>query len=185
MYIKKLIGEHIYLSPRKIEDGEKFAEWMNDFEITDYLGRSSQMITVEAEKEFLEQHIKEEATFVIVVKETDEMIGTISIENINHINREGTLGIFIGNKKYQNRGYGTEAIHLILEYGFRYLNLNNINLDVMEFNERAIACYKKCGFQEMGRRRKCRFLNGKYYDIIYMDILEEEFEGIFIQNKNQ
>ena len=54
----------------------------------------------------------------------------------------------------------------------------------MEFNPRAIRCYKKCGFQEVGRQRKSRFVNGKYYDSIHMDILAEEFTGDFIQNKN-
>ena len=54
----------------------------------------------------------------------------------------------------------------------------------MEFNERALACYKKCGFKEYGRRRKCRYINGRYYDSIEMDILAEEFKGDFIKNKN-
>lgn len=68
-------------------------------------------------------------------------------------------------------------------FGFNYLNLNNIKLDVMEFNKRAQACYKKCGFKEYGRRRKCRFINGKYYDVIEMDILSEEFKEYCIKNK--
>ena len=54
----------------------------------------------------------------------------------------------------------------------------------MEFNDRALKCYEKCGFKEYGRRRKCRFLNGKYYDTISMDLLAEEFTGDFIRNKN-
>ena len=54
----------------------------------------------------------------------------------------------------------------------------------MGFNERALGCYKKCGFKEYGRRRKCRFVDGKYYDVIYMDVLAEEFTGDYIRNKN-
>ena len=54
----------------------------------------------------------------------------------------------------------------------------------MEFNERAYRCYQKCGFKEYGRKRKCIFVDGKYYDKICMDILAEEFEGNFIKNKN-
>lgn len=183
-YFKKLVGERIYLSPRNIEDVEKFTEWLNDFETTDYIGRSSRILTKEAEKEYLENHINEEATFAIVTLNEDKLIGTVSIENISHLRRIGTLGIFIGDKNYRNNGYGTEAIKLILDYGFNYLNLNNIKLDLMEFNERALACYKKCGFKEYGRRRKCNFINGKYYDTISMDILAEEFNGKFIKNKN-
>ncbi len=54
----------------------------------------------------------------------------------------------------------------------------------MEFNVRALKCYKKCGFKEYGRRRKCRFVDGKYYDSIEMDILNEEFNEDCIRNKN-
>ena len=183
-YFKKLVGERIYLSPRSLEDVEKYTEWMNDFDITDYTGRSHQIMTLEAEKKYIEEKIDAEATFAIVDNNEDKLIGTIGLEDINHFRRTAELGIFIGDKDYREKGYGTEAIRLILDYGFNYLNLNNIKLDLMEFNERALACYKKCGFKEYGRRRKCRFINGKYYDVIEMDILSEEFKGSYIKNKN-
>ena len=164
-YFKKLVGERIYLSPRNNEDVEKFTEWLNDFDITDYLGRS-------------------DTVFAIIDLEKDEMIGSIALEGINHTNRVATLGIFIGNKQYWNKGYGTEAIRLILDYGFNYLNLHCIQLHLMSFNQRALKCYQKCGFKETGRIRECRFINGKYYDIICMDILSSEFTGSYIKNKN-
>lgn len=183
-YFKKLIGERIYLSPRSIEDAEQFTEWLNDFETTDYLGRSDILTTLEGEKKYLEENSNPEATFVIVTLEDNKMIGTVSLERINWLNRTATLGVFIGDKEYRSKGYGTEAIKLLLEYGFKYMNLNNIKLDLMEFNERALKCYQKCGFKEYGRRRKCRFINGKYYDSISMDILADEFQGDYIKNKN-
>lgn len=183
-YFKKLVGDRIYLSPRSTEDYEIFTEWLNDFETTDYIGRSGLMVSVEAEKKYLDENTSQEAAFSIVTLDNDKMIGSISLENINRINRTATLGIFIGDKDYRNNGYGTEAIRLILEYGFKYMNLNNINLDLMSFNERAYRCYLKCGFKEYGRRRESRYINGKYYDTISMDILASEFEGDFIRNKN-
>ena len=183
-YFKKLLGDRIYLSPRNSQDIEQFTEWLNDFETTDYLGRSSQLITLEGERQFLEKDSTPEATFVIVTINDDKMIGTVSLEKINWISRNATLGIFIGDKEYRNKGYVTEAIKLILEYGFKYMNLHNIKLDLMEFNDRALKCYEKCGFKEYGRRRKCKFINGKYYDTISMDVLAEEFTGDFIRNKN-
>ena len=163
MYYKKLIGKNIYLAPKTIEDAEKYAEWLNDFRTTDYLGKSGKIMTLEKEREY--QISK-------------------GIENIDHLNKRGTLGIFIGDVEEREKGYGTEAINLILDYGFNYLNLNNIKLDVVEFNERAIACYKKCGFKECGRRRKSEFIDGKYYDRISMDILKEEFTDKYILNRN-
>lgn len=185
-FFKKLVGDNLYLSPRNVDEEvvEKFTEWLNDFDTTDYIGRSAQLTTLDGERKYFENSKDEVCSFFIIRKEDDELIGTVCLERIDYINRSATLGIFIGDKSGRNKGFGTEAIKIILEYGFRYLNLNSIKLDLMEFNERALACYKKCGFKEYGRRRKCKFINGKYYDSIAMDILAEEFEGDFIRNKN-
>ena len=183
-YFKKLIGERVYLSPVNIEDAEKYTKWLNDFNITDYTGRSGKVITLEEEKQWFQNKDNTKIVFAIVNLENDELIGNSGIHEIDYINRTATLGIFIGEKENWNKGYGTEVINMLLDYGFNYLNLNNIKLDVMEFNPRAIACYKKCGFKEIGRRRKSKFINGKYYDAISMDILAEEFTKDAIKNKN-
>lgn len=183
-YFKKLVGERIYLSPRNAEDVEIFTEWMNDFFVTDYIGRSSNTVTLQEEKTFLEKADNDKTVFAIIDIEKDEMIGTVGLHEIDNINRTATLGIFIGNQNYWSKGYGTEAIQLILDFGFNYLNLNNVELSLMEFNKRALKCYEKCGFKEIGRRRKCRFINGNYYDSISMDILAEEFTKSYIKNKN-
>ena len=184
-YFKKLVGERIYLSPRNMEDVEIFTKWLNDMEVTDYIGRTHEITTLEGEKKYLEnKNLESEPSFSIVTLENDKMIGSISIENINMKNRTGILGLFIGNEEYRNTGYGTEAIRLILDYGFNYLNLNSIKLDLISCNERALKCYKKCGFKEMGRTREDKFVNGNYYDTIVMDILDNEFTESFIRNKN-
>ena len=183
-YFKKLVGDRIYLSPRNTEDLEKFTEWMNDFQITDYTGRSGMLVTLDSEKKYLEENSAPQATFVIVTLDKNEMIGTVGLERINDIHRTATLGIFIGNKEYWNNSYGTEAIRLILDYGFNYMNLHSVKLELMSFNERALKCYKKCGFKEAGRIRESRYINGKYYDTIFMDILKSEFKENYIRNKN-
>ena len=183
-YFKKLVGERIYLSPKNVEDVEIFTKWMNDFYVTDYTGRSSKTMTLQEEKEYLEKNDNNKSTFAIIDIETDKIIGTLGLHDVDHINRTATLGIFIGDRDYWSKGYGTEAIQLLLDFGFNYLNLNNIDLSLMEFNQRALKCYQKCGFKESGRRRKCKFINGKYWDSIHMDILAEEFQDTYIKNKN-
>jgi len=183
-YFKKLVGERVYLSPVNIEDAEKYTKWLNDFNITDYIGRSGKVITLEEEKQWFQNMNDQKIVFAIVKLENDELIGNTGIHDIDYINRTATLGIFIGEKENWNKGYGTEVFNMLLDYSFNYLNLNNIKLDVMEFNPRAIACYKKSGFKEIGRRRKSKFINGKYYDTISMDILAEEFKQEAIRNKN-
>ena len=184
---KKLIGDRIFLAPKGTteEEIEKFTEWMNDFQVTDYIGRTSQIVTYNGEKQYLENAAKNDNTinFNIVETATDKLIGTVGLEHFNWIERSAVLGIFIGEKDFRSNGYGTEAIKMILEYGFKYLNLHSIRLDLLSINERAHKCYLKCGFKDTGASREQIFLNGKYYDKLHMDILEKEFEGDSIKNK--
>lgn len=184
-YFKKLIGERVYLSPVNAEDAEKYVEWFCDFKMTDGVGSSGNLMTIETEREWIENTLKSgNFCFAIVNSENDELIGNCGIENISYKNRIATVGIFLGKEENRNKGYGAEVLRLLLDFGFNYLNMNNIMLNVKSFNERAIACYKKVGFKEMGRRRESYFLNGKYYDDVQMDILAREFEGSYIKNKN-
>ena len=187
-FFKKLIGDRIYLSPKGTTDEEleKFTEWMNDFQVTDYTGRSGQITTIVREKEWLENSARntESRNFNIIESKDNKLIGTIGLEHFNWIERSAVLGIFIGDKDFRSNGYGTEAIKLLLEYGFKYLNLHSIRLDLLAINERAHKCYLKCGFKDTGCSREQIFLNGKYYDKLHMDILEYEFKGDYIRNKN-
>ena len=96
-------------------------------------------------------------------------------------NRRNNTGIgktfedYIGDEENRGKGYGQEAIRLLLTYAFEYLNLNNIMLGLWSFNTEAYECYKKAGFKEIGRRRECYYLKGVYYDEILMDILQKDW----------
>jgi RimJ/RimL family protein N-acetyltransferase len=95
--------------------------------------------------------------------------------DLDYLNQTGEIGIFIGNKKCWNNGYGAEALTLLMNYGFKALNLHNIFLKVYSFNERAIKCYKKIGFKIIGKRREALLRGQDRHDIIHMDILPDEF----------
>lgn len=187
-FYKKIVGDRIYLSPKDVSEStiERYTEWMNDFEVTDYIGRSSQVCTSSFEQEYLEKAAKDtkNVSFDIVDLVSDKHIGTISLENFKWVPRNATLGIFIGDSEYRSKGYGTEAIKLILEYGFKYLNLHSVKLDLLSCNERAHKCYLKCGFKDTGYTRDRIFIDGKYYNELHMDILDTEFTGNYIRNKN-
>ncbi len=176
-YYKKIAGDKVYLSPIDPGDYEKFTEWLNDLDVTLHLTLSPLIINAEKEKEMLEKMSREGYHFAIVTKETDELIGTCGLLNANQLHRTAETGIFIGNSDYWNRGYGKEAIELLLDYGFNLLNLNSIYIAALSYNQRAIQCYKKCGFKEIGRRREAYIAGKKHYDIVLMDILASEFNG--------
>ena len=172
-YFEKIKGERLYLSPINEEDLETYTKWMNNQDITEKIGNYSKVITLTSEKKYLETI--NGYSFAIVLKEEDKLIGNISLINVNHINQTASLGIFIGEKEDRNKGYGKEAIKILLNYGFNTLNLNNIMLEVYSFNKYAVRTYEKIGFRIIGRRRDCVYRNGRLYDEIFMDILKEDF----------
>lgn len=172
-YFKKIKGERLYLSPMCEEDYEIYTKWMNDKEVAEKLGTYHKVTTISSEKKWLENETG--YSFAIVLNKTDELIGNICLMDINHASQSASLGIFIGEKENRNKGYGKEAIKLLLNYGFNTLNLNNIMLSVVSFNKYAIRTYKKIGFREIGFRRQCIYRQGKLYDELFMDILKKEF----------
>jgi RimJ/RimL family protein N-acetyltransferase len=84
----------------------------------------------------------------------------------------------IGEKEYWSKGYGTDAIRTLMRFAFERMNLNRVELSTFDFNERAQACYRKCGFVEEGRRREDRYIDGEYHDLIVMGILRYEWEAL-------
>ncbi len=181
-YFKKLIGKKCYLSPITVEDAEQYCEWLNDFEIASNLLIFNQQLNLEKERSILQDMIKNNSQiFAIVDLETDKLLGNCSIFRITERNRKAEVGIFIGDKNDWSKGYGTEALTLLIDYGFNILNLNNIMLEVFSFNKRAFRSYKKIGFKVIGHRREALQIAGKKYDEILMDILASEFKSTYIK----
>ena len=174
MYFKKMVGKKCYLSPMDVNDAEIYTGWLNDLEVIENLSIYNSIISTETEKEILEK-LSKEHNYSIIENETNELIGSCGFMELDHLNQTAEAGIFIGNKKYWNKGFGTEAFQLLLDYGFKALNLNNIILRVYSFNERAIKSYDKIGFKVIGKRREALNRGNKKYDIILMDILSNEF----------
>lgn len=172
---KKVVGERVYLSPMCVEDAPQYYQWMNDSQITDGLGGSSRVISLDSERKWIEDNAQE-PQFAIVRLEDDLLLGNGGLQNINQLHRSAEVGLFIGDETHRSQGYGGEALRLILRFGFKFMNLHNIMLRVFSFNERAIHAYRSVGFRETGRRSECYFLNGTWHDELFMEILEREFK---------
>ena len=173
-YFKKLEGEHVYISPMNPGDAEIYTKWLNDPEIVKYLSVHNGLISLLGEKDYLEEFSKQEFHLCIVKKENDELIGSIALEEIDYKSGTAALGIFIGDVKNLGKGYGTEAIKLLTKYAFDHLRLHSIYLRTLDTNERAQKSYEKCGFKEFGRRHESMFIDGKYHDLVYMELINKE-----------
>lgn len=114
---------------------------------------------------------RDDANFAI---EADgRFIGICGLFNFDYTARTCELGITIGDRAYWGRGYGREAVSLLVDYAFRLRNFRKVWLRVHGANERAQRAYLACGFVEEGRLRQHVFSNGRYDDLVYMGILRE------------
>lgn len=113
--------------------------------------------------------------FAICDSSTGLYIGGCGINSLDLNNRKCTIGIFIGDDKYKGKGYGTEAMRLLIDFIFNQISVERIELRVFDFNERAIKSYKKNGFVEEGRLRRAIYRNGQFHDELIMSILKEEY----------
>ncbi len=99
-----------------------------------------------------------------------KFIGQCALFNFNDTARTCELGITIGDTEYQGKGYGREAITLLLDYAFRLRNLRKVCLNVNGDNERAQRAYRACGFVEEGRWRTQVWSAGQYVDLVCMGV---------------
>lgn len=175
--ILSLQGEKVGLGPLHRDLLPLIDRWFNDPEVM--LPYFSGDLTPETPEDSAQRYerLRKDVSFAIYQLDSLRPIGLIQLMGVDHFNRIAGLGMLIGEKDCWNRGYGTEAASLALDWGFNGLGLHNIGLTVFRFNQRAIAAYRKVGFREAGRRREAKRVGGQVDDVIFMDILASEFSG--------
>ncbi|WP_223068838.1 GNAT family N-acetyltransferase [Paenibacillus caui] len=175
-------GERLYLRPFTNEDSELYYSNLFDEELRRLTGTK-----IVSSKNMIDRYVERISTdsdriqLLIVLKDGDRVIGDIALQDVDYSNRNAHLRIAIFHEEECGKGYGTEAIKLLLSYGFGIMNLHRIELYVYSFNERAIRSYGKIGFIEEGRQREVLFYNHEYHDSITMSILEHEFREKYVK----
>ena len=171
-------GERVRLRPVLEDDLPTLAQWEMD------LGRSVMLLervappSEAAARERLAKWSANEGDdlgFTIVALDGPQpLVGHIIVFGIRAKDRLATIGIALG-REYTGRGYGTDAMRIIVGYGFRELGLHRIQLSVAQYNPAGIRAYEKAGFVEEGRRRESVWHDGRWYDEIQMSILDHEW----------
>lgn len=159
------------------DDLATYAQWLNNAEVTHLLEMGARP-TRESDCETfwkLANETEDAVVFAIESGETQQAVGTCGLYLINPICRRAQLNILLGEPSVWDKGFGSEATKLLLEYGFAKLNLNSIQLGVNADNKRAVRAYEKCGFVHEGIRRQFVYRNGRYYDVVMMSVLRDEF----------
>jgi diamine N-acetyltransferase len=172
-------GELVALGPMRREYLPLYLRWINDFNTAGNLAFQPSPVTHEQETTWFDRVATAEGQshFTIFERASDRPIGNCGVQGISPLHRRAEVGIMIGEPAVRGKGYGTEAMRLLLDYAFTALNMHSVMLTVYEYNHPARRSYEKAGFQEIGRRREARWHNGRFWDEILMDILASDFES--------
>lgn len=178
-------GEKIRLRPYRPEDADPLWASIHN-ELFNKLTGTHGTFTRQMIDNYVANQVKADdesrASFIIEPIENPHAAGEVVINNINHDNNSGDIRISLFDESHLNMGYGSEAMCLMVNYGFEVLKLHRIALGVYDFNPRAIHVYEKMGFRREGVLRDALCWNGEYVDEIAMSILEHEWEGITSSN---
>ena len=176
---------HPFIAGKKIDfyavEEEDFTErlcrWRNDPEVSYWLFQGVLPSTRELLKEEYEYSIRNKGDVILAIvdKKTGTRIGISGYYDIDWIARHGELRILIGEKEFWGKGYGNEAMELMITYGFSRLNLNKVRSGVNIGNTTAIKYHERLNFVREGLLRQYQYRHGQYYDAVLFSILRDEF----------
>lgn len=170
------------LAPDPVHTAGLFANWMRDSEFIRLLDMDpAKPFSLDKYKEWFEKDLVEEQKsdelfFLIRTLKEDRAIGFIGLDGIRWVHGDAWVGIGLGDRDYWGKGYGTDAMRILLRYAFEELNLHHLSLSVFEYNSRAIRSYEKVGFVSEGCIRKCLMRDGRRFDMFFMGILSTEWK---------
>jgi RimJ/RimL family protein N-acetyltransferase len=176
-------GDLVRLSAFDPEElGKAYSNWTRDSELQRLFDSgASRLHSAKSITGFFEKMLKENSpashAFSIRKLDDDRLLGDIGLEVINDWgSRDSFVGLGICNREDWGKGYGTDAMKIMLRFAFTELNLRRVTLTVFEYNPRAIRSYEKAGFRHEGRQRGALLRDGKRWDLLYMSILAEEWK---------
>ena len=171
-------ARRIFLRPAERADLPTFVRWLSDAETAQHLSFRAPISQAMEEQWFsqlLEKQGKTDYHFVICLIDGGRPIGTAGLHGLDLENGHAEFGIAIGEKEEWNKGYGTEALEALTDFGFGMLRLERIDLHVYEPNARARRSYEKAGFVVEGALRHATYREGRHVDVVVMSQLRDEW----------
>lgn len=170
-------SKNLILRNTIFSDCECFAQWETWPEVTEFFSIDDTRDYEEVTREFiLREADPTTMQFTIVLKETEQPIGRIILTRINrHEDSLDLTRVYIAQPELRGKGYGEEAVRLLLDYAFTSLHMERVSIDHFTGNKTAASLYQKLGFQYEGIARNSCKKNGKYYDLHLMSMLRAEY----------
>jgi RimJ/RimL family protein N-acetyltransferase len=176
-----LRGKNVRLTAQDMEQAAAhYFQWSQDAEYMRLVdGDPPVPLSLKATKDVNEREWPEDdpnnIMFLIRASEDDRIIGFANLDYISWPHGDSYMGIGLGDRTCWGKGYGTEALNILLRYAFTELNLHRMTLTVFGYNERAIRMYQRCGFKIEGIVREVLYRDGRRWDLISMGLLRGEW----------
>lgn len=168
-----LVGERVRLVPLDASHAPALFAGVNDPEVSRLTGTHRVFSYSDVEEYAATRAEQTDRVDLAVLRAEDgEVLGEIVLSDLDPDNL--SMGFRIALSSEQGKGYGTEAIRLLLRYAFDVIGLHRVALEVYDFNPRAIASYRKCGFVEEGRLRDALLWEGQWHDALLMSALSTD-----------
>lgn len=172
-----LEGEKVRLRPLRREDTPVLWQYWSDLDVaTRASNEPPKPLTLEETQDLYEELGKKENLVRFAIEAEGELVGSCTLHSIDKHNRHCEVGIALG-KAHWAKGYGQDALRMLVDFAFRYHNMHRVGLEVLADDERAVACYRNVGFVEEGRIRSRDWFAGGYRDVMVMGILEDEWRS--------
>jgi len=168
--------KHVRIRQIEEEDLPKLRDWRNSLYIRAYT-REYYPLSMLNQNKWLSSLLTDKTNimFAIEKKEDKEIIGCCGLTYINWKEGNGEVSIYIGEQKWQEKGYATDALQLLLKYGFCELRLHRVYAIIFEYNEASVKFFEKNRFTLEGRHREARFWEGKFHDELVYGLLDHEY----------
>ena len=171
------MSSKLYLQPVKVTDAKILAQWFNDHENVKYMSPYVRCLKHTPKSVALDIKNTDpdlERQFMVYIKNKKEPIGYAGIEEIDFDDKRGEIYFLIGDRSEQGKGYGQEITRLLIDYAFNKLKLHSLFADVTVLNKPSIKLMEKCGFRRIGVRRDYNYIDGKFVDEVFFDLVKKE-----------
>lgn len=169
----------IFLRALSTDDFDFVYKWHTDEDLYQTLIGPFRFVSKDAEKEWLQNKVKysnQEINLMICLRDDAQPIGMVSVRDIDWIARVGHFtGLMIGEREYQKKGYGSEALQLLLKYLFQELGLNRIWGFALSDNKPSLKMLEKCGFLIEGHLKQHAYKLGAYKDVSVVGLCSDRF----------
>lgn len=166
----------VKLTSLRSDDSETLFKWINDRNLV-ILSNNFSPIHEPCHRRWLERVTSEPCTKIFAIRliDGDRLIGSCQLSHIDLVNRSAELQIRIGESVWHGRGYGEQAVRLLLAFGFKDLGLNRIYLSVFAGNTRAIRLYERIGFAREALLRQAAYIDAQFVDIVGMALTRDQW----------